>query len=42
VLDSNIRAIKCYEKCGFARYGNLALDGYSFILMEKKGSVVKK
>ncbi len=35
VLYSNIRAIKCYEKCGFVRYGNLALDGYSFILMEK-------
>jgi RimJ/RimL family protein N-acetyltransferase len=36
VLHSNIRALKCYERCWFIRYGNLALDGYSFILMEKK------
>ncbi len=35
VLYSNVRAKKCYEKCGFTRYGTLALDGYSFILMEK-------
>ena len=35
VLHSNVRAIKCYEECGFIRYGHLALDGYSFILMEK-------
>ncbi len=35
-LDSNIRAIKCYEKCGFTRYGLLARNGYSFILMEKR------
>ncbi len=36
VLPSNARAIKCYEKCGFTRSGHLALDGYSFILMEKQ------
>ncbi len=36
VLPSNARAIKCYEKCGFMRSGYLALDGYSFILMEKR------
>jgi len=35
VLHSNLRAIKCYEKCGFTRYGNMAVDGHSFILMER-------
>ncbi len=36
VLSSNVRAIKCYQKCGFSRYGALALDGSSFILMEAR------
>jgi RimJ/RimL family protein N-acetyltransferase len=33
-LDSNIRAQKCFKKCGFATYGHLARDGYRFTLME--------
>ncbi len=32
-LESNIRAQKCFQKCGFAPYGHLAKDGFSFILM---------
>jgi len=36
VLSSNARAIKCYQKCGFSRYGVLALDGSRFILMEAR------
>ena len=38
VLHSSFRAIKCYEKCGFTRYGNVAVNGYSFILMERRCS----
>ncbi len=34
VLNSNARAIKCYEKSGFTRCGTLAQDENSFILME--------
>ena len=34
VLNSNVRAIRCYEKCGFTRYGVLAQDGHSFSLMQ--------
>lgn len=34
VLPTNIRAIRCYEKCGFAHSGILALSGYNFITME--------
>jgi ribosomal-protein-alanine N-acetyltransferase len=33
-LDSNTRAQKCFAKCGFAPYGHLKKDGYSFVLME--------
>ena len=33
-LDSNQRAQKCFQKCGFTPYGYLNRDGYSFVLME--------
>ena len=33
-LDSNQRAQKCFEKCGFTPCGHLTKDGYSFVLME--------
>ena len=33
-LDSNIRAQKCFAKCGFTQYGRIARDGYDFMLME--------
>ena len=33
-LDSNERAQKCFQKCGFTAYGRLVKDGYNFILME--------
>ena len=33
-LDSNQRAQKCFQKCGFTSYGHLTKDGYSFVLME--------
>ena len=33
-LDSNSRAQKCFEKCGFTPCGHLAKDGFSFVLME--------
>jgi len=33
-LDSNSRAQKCFQKCGFRKYGRLVKDGYNFILME--------
>lgn len=36
VLPWNLRAIKCYEKCGFVKTGWLALDGYDFVTMERK------
>lgn len=36
VLPWNIRAIKCYEKCGFIYTGELTLDGYEFIIMERR------
>jgi len=35
VLPSNARAIKCYEKCGFVKTGQLALGGYDFLTMER-------
>lgn len=35
VLRTNLRAIKCYQKCGFTQCGRLALGGYDFIMMEK-------
>jgi ribosomal-protein-alanine N-acetyltransferase len=33
-LDWNIRAQKCFEKCGFTSCGNLTQGKHSFILME--------
>ena len=33
-LDSNRRAWKCFEKCGFTPYGHLVKDGFSFVLMQ--------
>ncbi len=33
-LDWNIRAQKCFAKCGFVPCGSLKKDGYSFMLME--------
>jgi len=33
-LDWNIRAQKSFQKCGFTPYGQLAKDGYNFVLME--------
>ena len=33
-LDWNMRAQKCFQKCSFKPYGNMARDGYSFVLME--------
>lgn len=33
-LDWNIRAQKCFIKCGFSVYGKILRDGYIFITME--------
>jgi len=33
-LESNPRAQKCFQKCGFTPYGHLVRDGFSFVLME--------
>lgn len=33
-LESNKRAQKCFQKCGFNACGRLARDGYHFSLME--------
>jgi len=33
-LGSNIRAQKCFQKCGFTTCGHTVRDGYSFMLME--------
>ena len=33
-LDSNNRAHKCFQKCGFTSSGHLVRDGFSFVLME--------
>ena len=33
-LDSNIRAQKCFQKCGFEPCGRLGKDGFSFVRME--------
>ncbi len=35
VLPENVRAVRCYEKCGFIAAGMLALSGYDFVVMEK-------
>ena len=33
-LESNTRAQKCFQKCGFTPYGHLVKDKFSFVLME--------
>ncbi|MFC1952213.1 GNAT family N-acetyltransferase [Chloroflexota bacterium] len=33
-LDSNARAQKCFQKCGFTPYGHLSKNGFNFLLME--------
>jgi ribosomal-protein-alanine N-acetyltransferase len=33
-LDWNLRAQKCFTKCGFTPYGEMNRDGHSFVLME--------
>jgi len=33
-LESNIRAQKCFKKCGLTPYGHSVRDGFSFMLME--------
>ncbi len=33
-LESNQRAQKCFNKCGFTPYGHRVSGGYSFVLME--------
>ena len=35
VLPENIRAIRCYEKCEFEYSGELLLEGFNFITMER-------
>jgi len=33
-LESNTRAQKCFQKCGFTPYEHLVRDGFNFVLME--------
>ncbi len=33
-LGWNIRAQKCFQKCGFIPYGHMIKDGFNFVLME--------
>ena len=33
-LESNRRAQKCFQKCGFISFGHRNKDGFSFVLME--------
>jgi len=35
-LDWNLRAQKCFAKCGFMLFGHLSRNGYDFTLMELK------
>jgi RimJ/RimL family protein N-acetyltransferase len=35
-LEWNVRAQKCFSKCGFTPCGNLRRNGYHFLLMELK------
>lgn len=37
VLPVNVRAIRCYEKCGFSRCGRLVYDEREFVMMNIKG-----
>jgi len=32
-LETNIRAQKCFQKCGFTPYDHLSRNGFSFVLM---------
>lgn len=36
VLPENIRAIRCYEKCGYVQTGEIAVTGRKFITMERR------
>ena len=33
-LETNIRAQKCFQKCGFTPYDHLTRNGFSFLLMD--------
>ena len=33
-LNWNTRAQKCFQKCGFRKYGQMVNDGFNFLLME--------
>jgi len=33
VLPTNVRAIRCYEKCGFSWWSRLVYDGREFVMM---------
>ena len=33
-LESNTKAQRCFQKCGFTTYNHLNKDGFSFVLME--------
>lgn len=33
-LANNYRAQRCFEKCGFVRYGSTFRDSYSFLMMD--------
>ncbi len=35
VVRSNIRAMKCYEKCGFVEYAWKLLEGYDMVWMQR-------
>ncbi|OGO30636.1 MAG: hypothetical protein A2Z29_11220 [Chloroflexi bacterium RBG_16_56_11] len=35
-LDWNLRAQRCFQKCGFVPFGNLKRNSYTFVLMEMK------
>jgi len=35
----NIRAVRCYEKCGFTQYSRALLSGYDMIFMMKSREV---
>ncbi len=35
VVESNARAIRCYEKCGFTEYARGPLGGYSMVWMQR-------
>jgi RimJ/RimL family protein N-acetyltransferase len=41
-LEWNIRAQKCFTKCGFIPFGHLRRNGYEFMLMELKRDDWKK